>query len=101
MHLVPLLHQPCQGAPHADDVIIRVGGEDEDALGVGLRALGAGVAVLGAGLAPRVPCMFKTAWFTIMLRGACSVLGMLDNQRVPGLPPGYPAWCSRGSMEGV
>ena len=42
MHVVLLLHQPSDGASHRDDIVVGVGGEDDDPLGVGLGPLRAG-----------------------------------------------------------
>ena len=42
MHVVLLLHQPSDGSSHRDDIVIGVGREDDDSLGVGLCPLRAG-----------------------------------------------------------
>ena len=42
MYVVLLLHQPSDGTSHRDDIIVGVGGEDDDAFRVGLGSLRTG-----------------------------------------------------------
>ena len=52
MHIVVLLHQSADGATHRDDVVVGVGREHDDSLGIWGSALGSG-AIVDVGFATR------------------------------------------------